>query len=304
MKTVRIHDYGSWEALRYEEASTPQPNEEEVLIKIHAASVNHLDLKTASGAMASKHPLNFPWTPGQDFSGIIEAVGSNVSGYKKGDEVYGNCFGGGSYAEYIVSSPKQINKKPEHLSLTEAASVPHVAQTAWEAVHTHGEIQPGQKVLIHGAAGAVGAYAVQFAHDEGAKVYGTCAQQDKAYLKELGADVTIDYKNEDFTQLAQGMDLIIDLVGGETQTKSYGIIRAGGRLVSTVGIVSEEEAKKYPIETIGMVVKPSADILMNITDMFNDGKLKFSVSQVFPLKEASEAWKTLINKGGKIILQM
>lgn len=310
MKVVRIHEYGTSENLVYEKISTPALEDDKLLVKVCAASVNHLDAKKASGDTKKYMPIDLPWIPGHDFAGVVEKVGKNVSGFKKGDEVYGNC-NGGSYAEYLVVSPSTVVLKPEKLSFVEAASIPHVAETAWQAIHKHGRLQAGESVLIHGAAGAVGAYAVQFAHLAGAKVYATAGAEDKKYLESLGADVIINYKKEDFTQLVKDIDLVLDLIGGDTQSKSFTVMKNGGRLVSTVGQTTpKEEPAKKQISVIPMIIEQSGEDLQKITDLINEGKMKYDVALLFPLPEAPEAWDVLQRKNpslptitrGKIVL--
>ncbi len=311
MKAIRLHNYGISENLKFEEVSIPDINEDQLLIKVFATSVNHLEIKKASGAMKDRMPLTFPWIPGYDFAGIVENVGTNITDFKTGDKVYGNC-NGGSYAEYLAVSPSTVVIKPENLTFEEAASVPHVAETAWQAIHTHGQLQSGQKVLIHGAAGAVGAYAVQFAHLAGATIYATASFQNKEYLEKLGVSVFIDYKTEDFTTIAKDIDLVLALVGGDIQQRSYSIMKEGGRLVSTTGPILEEEANKHNVTGISMVIKQSAEDLEKITELINEGKVKTDIAITYELEDAADGWKILSGEDpslpgishGKIILQV
>lgn len=310
MKAVRLHQYGSSEELRYEDAPIPEINTEQVLVKVYATSINQLEIKKASGKMGN---LSLPWIPGYDFAGIIQTVGEKVTDFKEGDKVYGNC-NGGSYAEYLVADLSKVAKMPDDLSFVEATSVPHVGETAWQAIHTHGTLRAGQRVLIHGGAGGVGAYAVQFAHQMGAYVYATASQADIDFVKSLGADVVIDYKAEDFTTIATDLNLVVDLVGGETQMKSYPLIIKGGRLVGTVGPTpgADAEAEKYNVMTTFMVIQQSAKELSAITRMINDGTIKTDVAAVYPLEEAARAWDTILRKDitmppnphGKIVLEI
>ncbi|MCD7898348.1 MAG: NADP-dependent oxidoreductase [Bacteroides sp.] len=260
--------------------------------------------------MKNNSPLQLPWIPGHDFAGIVEKTGKNVSSFMKGDKVYGNCQGG-SYAEFLAAEPEKTVYMPVHLSYIEAASVPHVAETAWQALYTHGKLQKGQTVLIHGAAGAVGAYAVQFAHLSGANVLATAAANDIQYVKSLGADKVIDYKTQDFTWFFNHVDLVLALVGGDTEERSYSIMKSGGRLVSTVGLSHPEIAKEKGIEAIAMVIQQSGKDLEEITELINDDKVKTSIGVVYPLSEAATAWKVQAGdpsvphpERGKIILSM
>ena len=195
MKAIKLKEYGSAENLQLEETEMPSITDEQVLVKIYAASVNQFEIKIASGIMKELFPIEFPWIPGSDFAGVVEKVGKNVDSFKAGDEVYGNSGKFGAYAEYIAADTDKIAAKPAPLDFEQAASVPVVALTAYQGLFKHGKLQSGQTVLIHGAAGAVGAYAVQFAKNAGAKVIATSSAEDKNFVKSLGADQVIDYKN-------------------------------------------------------------------------------------------------------------
>ena len=310
MKAITIQHEGSFEQLRYEEVPDPQINDNQLLIKIYATSVNHLDIKKAGGSKHGMPSITFPWIPGHDFAGIVEKTGRNISSFREGDKVYGNCQGG-SYAEYLAADPDKTVKMPENLDFIQAASVPHVGETAWQAVYEHGQVKKGDKILVHGAAGGVGAYAVQFAHNAGATVYATASARDIDFVKSLGADRVIDYKTEDFTKEFKDLDVVLSLVGGNTEEKSYQIIRDGGRLVSTVGISYQQLADQYNITAIGMVIRQSADDLQKITQLINNGKIKTDVAIIFPLQDAATGWKTLSGDPsvpkighGKIVLEI
>ncbi|MCC8146996.1 MAG: NADP-dependent oxidoreductase [Bacteroidales bacterium] len=310
MKAVRIHEYGSFEQLKLEEIPTPEINEDQVLVKVYATSVNHLDIKKASGGMVPKLPHALPWIPGHDFSGKVVKTGKNITSFQEEDEVYGNS-NGGSYAEYLAADLDKIVKKPQSLSFEEAASVPHVGETAWQAIHTHGQLKAGQSVLIHGAAGAVGSFAVQFAREVGARIYATASAKDMDYVKSLGAEQVIDYKTEDFTQVFNEVDLVLALVGGDTEERSYSIMKEGGCLVSTVGIQHEDIAGKKNITAIPMVIRQSAEDLEKITQLINEGKVKTEIGAVLPLSEVAKGWKMLSGdpsvpavSRGKIILKI
>jgi len=310
MKAIRIHDYGSSDKLQYEDIQVPAISDDQILVKVYATSVNHLDMKKASGEAKKTMPILLPWIPGHDFAGVVEKVGKKVSGFKEGDEVYGNS-NGGSYAEYLVADSDKVVLKPDSLSFIEASSVPHVGETAWQAIHTHGQLKAGQKILIHGAAGAVGAFAVQFAREAGATIYGTAASEDVELVKSLGADVVIDYKTTDFTEVAKDMDLVLVLVGGDIQEKSYKVLKPGGRLVSTTGPILEDLASERKVTGISMVIKQSAKDLQSITDLINAGKIKTDIALVYSLKDAEAGWKALSGDPsyphvthGKIVLEI
>lgn len=261
--------------------------------------------------MKEKMPLELPWIPGHDFAGIIVNPGFHSNKFKEGDAVYGNC-NGGSFAEYLAVDIDKVVKKPNNLTFVEAASVPHVAETAWQAVFEHGRLRKGQKVLIHGAAGAVGAYAVQFAKKIGAQIYATASTADKEYLYSLGAFEVIDYRKDNFTKKVENMDLVLVLVGGDTQLRSYSVLKEGGRLVSTTGPILESEAKKHKVTGISMVIKQSAEDLKEISDMLAACEIKTDVAITYPLVDAATAWKLLGGEDpaqpgithGKIVLEV
>lgn len=311
MKAIRIHDLGSFEQLKYEDIPVPSITDNQVLVKVYAVSVNHLDIKTASGAFNTKSPLDLPWIPGYDFAGIIEDTGKNVTKFKTGDKVYGNC-NGGSYAEYLAADTDKVVLKPKSLSFIEAASIPHVGETAWQAIHTHGQLKPGQNVLIHGAAGAVGAFAVQFARNLDAVIYATASADDSDLVRSLGANVVIDYTKTDFTAVVKNMDLVIVLVGGNTEEKSYSVLKEGGRLVSTVGLTREDLAKTHNVTAIPLLIKQSAKDLEKITGLIDNGSVKTDIALTYPLQDAATGWKVLLGKDaslphishGKIVLEV
>lgn len=310
MKAIRIHEHGGAEALRYEEVPVPEINDNQLLIKVYAVSVNHLDLKKASMPGEGFYAIDRPWIPGCDFAGTVEKTGKNVTGFSPGDKVYGNC-NGGSYAEYLAANPSTVVKIPENVGFTEAASVPHVAETAWQAIHIHGQLQKGQKVLIHGAAGAVGAYAVQFAREIEAEIYVSVAGEDRQYIIDRGAGMVIDYRTTDFTMVATDMDLVLVLVGGDIQKRSYDVLKKGGRLVSTTGPILEDIAREHQVTGIAMVIKQSGEDLKKITALIAAGKVKPDVAVTYPLEEAAKGWKQLSGDAsfphithGKIVLQV
>ncbi|MDL2331105.1 NADP-dependent oxidoreductase, partial [Odoribacter sp. OttesenSCG-928-A06] len=270
---------------------------------------NHFDILAASGALKNNMPLTLPWIPGTDFAGVVTKVGKKVTSLKKGDEVYGLQFGG-LYAEYALINPNGVVLKPKNLSFEEAAGVPQVASTAWQGLFTHGKLQEGQTVLIHGAAGGVGAYAVQFAHQKGARVIATAQEKDRAYLEALGAYEVIDYERLKFEDIVKDVDLVFDLVGKDYQQRSFPIIKKGGIFVSVNQPIDEEMLKKYEISGTFMSMQRSTSDLENIAQLLDAGKVKFDLADVYPLKEAATAWKTLLGKTskkkthGKIVLKV
>lgn len=308
MKAIVINRYGSFDELKYEEMPMPKINDNQVLVRNYATSVNHLEIKKAAGAMKERMPLQFPWIPGHDFAGIVEMTGKKVHHLQAGDRVYGNMWGG-SYAQFLAADIDKVAAMPEDMPFIEASSVPHVAETAWQALYKHGRLQKGETVLIHGGAGAVGMFAVQFARITGAKVLTTTTGNDMQFARQLGADKVIDFQQQNFTKEFNDVDLVLSLVGGETELKSYSVLKKGGRLISTVGISYPDAAREKGVDAGYMVIEQSAADLNKITALFNVGKVVTDVGLVLPLQEAAQGWKALTGdrsvphpSHGKIVL--
>jgi NADPH:quinone reductase-like Zn-dependent oxidoreductase len=304
MKAIRIHDYGGPEQLRYEDAPDPRAGGGQVIVRVHAASVNPIDYKLASGAMKQFMPLTLPWIPGGDFSGVVETVGAGVTGVKQGDEVYGDTPGGGSYAEYSAASAGAVAPKPAKLSHTEAASVPLAGQTAWQGLFDHGQLRPGQTVLVHAAAGGVGTFAVQLAHWKGARVLATASADHADYVRSLGADEVIDYRRTPFESVAKDVDLVFDLVGGETQRLSFAVLKPGGRLVSAVQPPPPDLAARRHVHATVMRMQAATENLTRLAELLYAGTIRTVVTKTYPLPQAQEAWKEILSRHtrGKIVL--
>src|SRR5712671_3756065 len=240
MKAVRVLEYGG--ELVFTDVPTPTIARDEILVKIKSTGVNHIDLVKASGTVRQILPIDLPWIPGHEFSGVVEEIGSDVEAYAAGDAVFGTSDTG-AYAEDLAVKPATIVRKPANLSFEEAASVPVASQTAWQGLFTHGHLEKGQQILIHGGAGAVGAYAVQLASHAGATVIATASGDDEAYLKSIGANRVIDYREEQFERvLREKVDVVLSLIRGDTQERSFLVLKEGGYLVSATEPVSQEEA--------------------------------------------------------------
>lgn len=309
MKAIVMPGPGLADQLFYEDVPKPSIEDGQALVKIYAASVNHIDWKLASGQSSAIRTPEFPWIPGMDFAGQIERLGTDVEGFNVGDPVFG-CTLGGAYAEYIAADPGQIVLKPLDLSYTDAAGAAYVSQTAWQAVAEHGKLMRGQRVLIHGAAGGVGAFAVQFAALIGADIYATGEGRDREFVTGLGANVFIDYLTEDFVKMAPDMDLVIDLVGGQAGKRSYEVVKPSGRLVSLTMPVDERLAEERKITAIRMVVKPEARDLRKIAALMEEHDIKVDIAAVFWLRDACKAWNYLLDPDpdrkvhGKVVLQV
>ena len=308
MKAIRIHAFGGPDQLKIEDIPIPVPAADEVLIKIYATSVNPVDWKIREGQRKEKFPSKFPLTLGWDVSGVIESVGQEVTSFKAGDEVYGrpDPTKNGAYAEYMVVKADQISFKPHSIDYKQAAAVPLAGLTAWQGIFDHGHLEKGQKVLIHAGSGGVGTFAIQFAHWKGAEVITTSSAENIAFLRLLGADYVIDYRKEKFEEKISDVDLVFDTIGGETQKRSLGVLKSGGRLITTVKPEFAEEAKKRNIVLEGFTAQSYPAELKDIAKLIDDGKVKPVIDRIMPLAQAAEA-QQISKEGhtrGKIVLSV
>lgn len=307
MQAVRIHAFGGPETLALENVPTPQPGKGQVLVKVHAAGVNPVDWKIREGRFRDPS-LALPMTLGFDVAGVVESVGEGVERLRAGDKVYAylSLKRGGGYAEYVTIDESEAALMPYTLDDVEAAGVPLAALTAWQALFDQAELKSGQTVLIHGAAGGVGTFAVQLAKAKGATVIGTASEKNHAYLKELGADRVIDYNTERFEEVVSDVDVVLDSIGGDTQARSFGVLKPGGVLVSIVGPVSPQKAAEHGVRGKSMLVQPSAAQLAEIGSLIDQGKVKPVVSHVMPLADAAKAHEQSQSghTRGKIVLRV
>ena len=289
MRAWRVHEFGPPDVMKFEEVPRPAPGSGEVLVKVAAAGVGPWDAWIRAGKSALPQPL--PLTPGSDLSGEIVEVGPGIADLHAGDQVYGvtNPRFIGAYAEFAVASAAMISMKPGSLSFVQAASVPVIAVTAWQALFDYAHLEAGQTVVIHGAAGNVGAFAVQLAHRAGVRIIATAAANDVAFLHDLGADTVIDFKTQRFEEQVRGADAVIDLVGGETQVRSFHVLRRGGRLISAVSPPDQDIAEKHGVEARFFLVNVTSNQLAQITALLDRGELRTHVGAVLPLEDASEA---------------
>ncbi len=305
MKAVRLLEYGG--QLMFNDLATPTIARDEILVKVKSTAVNHLDLVEASGTARQILPIDLPWIPGHEFSGVVEQIGSDVAAYAPGDAVFGTS-GMGAYAEFLAVKPALIARKPSNLSFDEAASVPVASQTAWQGIFTHGHLEKGQTILIHGGAGAVGAYAVQLATHAGATVMATASGDDEAYLNSIGASRVIDYREAQFEQvLREKVDVVFDLIGGDTQKRSFLVLKEGGHLVAATQPVSQEETARHRVSGAMMRLAPSADGLGRIARLLEAGTIRPDVATVYALQDAARAWKDIAARRrshGKLVLRV
>lgn len=290
MKAVRVHDFGGPDVLKLEDAPRPEPGATDILVRVSAAGVNPIDWKIRSGkASIPKEAL--PITPGYDVAGVVEAVGAEVKAFKPGDEVfaYMSLQRGGGYAQFAIVKESEAAVKPAKASFEEAAATPLAALTAWQALFDKAGLREGQTALIHGGAGGVGHFAVQFAHSRGAKVIATASEKNHAFLKSIGADVCVDYKAQKFEDVAKDVDVVLDTIGGDTQARSFGCLRKGGFLVSIVQPPSPDKLKEHEVKGAVFLVKPNGAQLSEIAALIDSGKVKTEVSATFPLADAAKA---------------
>jgi NADPH:quinone reductase-like Zn-dependent oxidoreductase len=314
MKAVRIHAYGGPEVLRYEDAPVPEPREGDVLVRVHAAGVNPVDWKVRQGYLASMIAYPLPLIPGWDVAGVVERLGPGAQGFSPGDEVFARPDLGrdGAYAEYVAVRASELARKPRTLDFVHAAAVPLAALTAWQALFeapapfVSAAVKKGQTVLVHAGAGGVGTFAIQLARWRGARVVTTASARNAQLVRELGADEVVDYGTTRFEDVVKGVDAVFDTVGGETQQRSWKVLRPGGVQVSIVGPPSEEDAKAHGARAAYVFVQPDAGQLAELARLIDAGTVKPIVSEVLPLAEARRA-QELSQSGharGKIVLRV
>jgi NADPH:quinone reductase-like Zn-dependent oxidoreductase len=289
MMAWRVHEFGPPEVMKFERVPWPEPGPGEVLVKVEAAGVGPWDGWIRAGKSALPQPL--PLTLGSDLPGEIVAMGPGVSGLRVGDHVYGvtNPQFLGAYAEYALASAAMVSNKPASLTHGEAASVPVVSVTAWQALFDHAQLKAGQTVVIHGAAGNVGSYAVQLARRAGVQTIVTVATDTISFVRDLGANTVIDYRTERFEESVRDADAVIDLVGGETQNRSFQVLRRGGKLISAVSRPDQRLAERHGVEAAFFLVRVTSQYLAEIARLVDGGKLRTNVGAVLPLADAREA---------------
>jgi NADPH:quinone reductase-like Zn-dependent oxidoreductase len=309
MKAAQISAYGGKDVLHINEVEKPSAGPDQVLVEVHAAAVNPFDVTVREGGAQQMAPLNFPATLGGDVAGVVVEISEGVTGFEIGQAVYGQAnalSGHGSFAEFSPIKASQLASKPTSLDITAAAAVPLVSGSAYQALVEHLNLQTGQKILVHGGGGGIGSVAVQLAKHLGAHVTATAAADDLDYVRGLGADEVIDYQSQDFTQLVHGLDAVFDTVGGETTTKSYGVLKPGGILVSMAAQPDEALAKQHDIHFIHQFTHTTTENLTKIAELIDAGTLKIRVDKVFPLDQAAEAleYAKTGHPHGKVVIQV
>lgn len=330
MKAAYIQRYGNINDVQLGEQSKPTLTENAVLVKVHAASINPLDLRVLEGEFKTILPVQFPFILGNDFAGIVVEVGANVIQFKVGDNVYAKTDLNGAFAEYTVVKQSSLALKPDNISMELAASLPLVSLTAWQALVEIANVQAGQKVLIHTGSGGVGSIAIQLAKHLGAIVATTTSSKNIAWVKALGADIIIDYKTTDFEQELKDYDVVLDTQGGSILEKSLNVLKRGGRIVSISGppdrnlaeainanwllkciipLLSwsiRHKAKKRGITYSFLFMQPNGQQLSEISKLVESGKINPIVDKTYGLSEIKDAFQ-YVNTGrakGKVVLKI
>jgi len=306
MKAVVAHEYGAPEVLKYEDAPRPDPKENELLVRVIACGVNPADPLVIGGRFAQEFGTHLPLIPGYDVAGVVEKTGAKVTKFKKGDAVYGYALFGGGWAEFAVLAENEAALKPKSTTFTEAAAAPLAALTAWQALIDTAKLTADQTVLIHGGSGGVGSFAIQVAKAKGAKVIATASTANQDLLKQLGADVAIDYTKTKFEEVAKDVDVVFDTVGRDTLARSYPIVKKGGIVTTIVSRPDPAQLDKYGIRGSSIWSHPDANELSEITKLIEGGKIKPVVGQVIPLTDAVKASQQAEthHTRGKIVLKI
>lgn len=330
MKAAYITRYGNINDVQIDEQPKPSLTENAVLVKVHAASINPLDLRVLEGEFKAILPVRFPFILGNDFAGTVVEVGSKVSQFKVGDEVYAKTDLNGAFAEYTVVQQSSLALKPQNISMEQAAALPLVGLTSWQALVEIAKVKAGQKVLIHAGSGGVGSIAIQLAKSLGATVATTTSEKNIPWVKALGADTIIDYKTMDFEQELKDYDVVLDTQGGKTLEKSLNILKRGGRLISISGppdknfaeaikanwflkcVISllswsiRHKAKKRDISYSFLFMQPNGQQLSEISKLVESGKINPVVDKTYTFSEIKDAFH-YVNTGrakGKIVLKI
>jgi NADPH:quinone reductase-like Zn-dependent oxidoreductase len=308
VKAIRIHHRGGPEQFVYEDAPQPRPAAGEALIRVHAAGVTPTELGWSPTWTTATGADRLPVIPSHEVAGVVAAVGPEVTVIATGDPVYGltDFYRDGAAAEYVVAQATDLAPKPRTLDYVKAAAVPLSALTAWQSLFDHAGLAAGQRVLIHGAAGGVGSFAVQLARWRGAHVIGTASASNTEFVGGLGAHEVIDYRLSRFEDTVHDVDVVLDTIGGETQERSFTVLRQGGTLVSIVNPPSAEQAATHHVRGLFSIVEPNRDELIQIAHLIDDGIVRTVVSEVFPLSQARAAYEQGLagHNRGKVVLRV
>jgi NADPH:quinone reductase-like Zn-dependent oxidoreductase len=308
MKAVRSHFRGGSETLLFEDAPSPRLQKGDALVKVHAAAITPTELTWNSTWTDNQGRDRRPIVPSFEVSGMVDKVPSDETDLKRGDPVYGllDFWRDGAAAEFVAVRATSLAPKPASLDHIQSSAVPLSGLTAWQALFDHARLSKGDRVLIHGAAGGVGSFAVQLAHWRGAKVIATASERHAAFLKALGADTVLDYASVRFEDVVQGVDAVLDTVGGETLERSWGVVRRDGVIVTIADDAPEDKAAKYGVRAASILVQPNRDELIQIGKLLDAGTIRPIVQTVFPLSDAREAFARGLggHNQGKIVLRV
>ena len=288
MNAIQVHDYGDANQLKLEQIAQPDPQEGEVLVRVHAAGVNPVDWKFRSGMLKNFVPLALPYVPGLDLAGVVEKVGAGVTGFQPGQEVFGRSPNG-TYAEYSIAPANTLAPKPKTLSFDEAATIPVGATTAWQGIFNYGNLQRGQRVLILGGSGGVGLFAVQFARWKGAYVISTTSTNNVDFVRSLGAEIVIDYTKTSVEKEVHDVDLVFDTVGGSALTGVLLALKRGGTLVTIAGQPDEAKARALGVNIARFSAQVNTELLNTFAQLIDNDQIKPFVGATFSLSEASKA---------------
>jgi len=306
-KAVRIHSYGNASVLAYEDAPIPTVTGEDVLVKIHATSINPVDWKVREGYLKDFIPHKLPLILGWDLAGEIVAMGEQVKDWNVGDAVYSrpDIARDGTYAEYIAVRASELAHKPTSINWQQAAAVPLTALTAWQSLYEAANVKAGERVLVHAGSGGVGTFAIQLAKLRGAYVYTTASTRNVDLLKSLGADEVIDYTKSDFST-QRDLDVVFDTLGGDVLDKSWQTLKRGGRLVSIISNPDVQTAEQHGVTPLFCFVQPSAAQLLELASLIDAGKIQVVIDSVFPLKDIAQAHEKSESghSRGKIVIQV
>jgi NADPH:quinone reductase-like Zn-dependent oxidoreductase len=306
MKAVWIEEYGGPEVMKFGERPEPVPGPRDVVVAVKAASVNPIDWKMRHGMLRANFALPMPYILGRDLSGVVTAVGAEVTGFKTGDEVYGlaDAQRGGTFAERVAIDAGLLAPKPRSVSHIEAASLALTGATALTAIET-AEMGDGERILIHAGAGGVGGFAVQLARHHDAWIAATCSAANKDYVTGLGADLAIDYKSEDFAALLKEMDLVFDTMGGETHRRSFAVLKPAGRMVY-ISAAPIPEGPAPVQQVLRANVRGSRELFERIAELIDGGAVRPQVTKVLPLKDAAQGLELSKAGGtrGKIVIEI
>src|SRR5258708_14960969 len=306
MKAVVAHEYGAPEVLKFENVPRPEPKENQALVKVIASAVNPADPLTLSGKYAREFGTHLPLIPGYDIAGVVEKTGAKVTKLKVGDAVYGYPTFGGGWADYVNVKEWEVAAKPKSLNFVEAAAVPMGALTAWQSLVDVAKLQPGQTILIHGGSGGVGRFAVQIAKARGARVIATASTGNQDLLKQLGADVAVDYTKTRFDDVAKDVDAVLDPVGKETLARSYDVVKKGGIVMSLVARPDPAELQKHGIRGAGISAHADADDLTEIAQLVYAGQTKPIATEIVRLTDVVKAQQQAAthHTRGKVVLRV